>query len=206
MDQTPSSAARAAANQTPKPNAREATEQNIPPAQIPIQTAAIGPSDAEFADMIERATSPITTRPSVSFREIQNLQSANLPGRLEINAPPQTRKRCPSYQKARYMYNEILKALNAEMTSFEAKEYHNMSYEALLKSNIRPHYRKLRQRQQALLIAADDLIPILEKDGMINEQRTLKEDIDSVSTQMIAIKFSFGDSISIGTESNRRES
>ena len=41
MDHTPSSAARAAANQTPKPNAREATEQNVPPAQTLIQTDAI---------------------------------------------------------------------------------------------------------------------------------------------------------------------
>ena len=30
------------------------------------------------------------------------------------------------------MYNEIFKAFNAEMVSFEAQKYHNKSYEALL--------------------------------------------------------------------------
>ena len=64
------------------------------------------------------------------------------------------------------MYDETLKAFKAEMATFDDQHYFNMPFEDLPQSNIRPHYRKLRQRQQALLVAADDLIPILAKDGL----------------------------------------
>ena len=110
--------------------------------------------------------------------------------------PPQTRKRSPSYPKARYIYDETLKAFKAEMATFDDQHYFNMPFEDLPQSNIRPPYRKLRQREQALLIAAEDLIPILAKDGLIEEERLLKEELDNVSTQIIAVKPSFGDNVS----------
>ena len=55
------------------------------------------------------------------------------------------------------MYNENLKALNAEIARFDAQKYYNKPCEALINSNICPHYRKIRQGQQALAIAAEDL-------------------------------------------------
>ena len=165
-DRTPASAARAAANQTPSSNYQNAIEQNTPPTHNQQQIEALIHQNPEATDLHEIASpqNPITTRPSVSFREVQNLRSVNLPGALEItNTPLPTRKRNPSYQKARYMYDENLKALKTEVSKFDAQKYHNKPYEAIIKSNIRPHYRKIRQREQALLIAAEDLIPILKK-------------------------------------------
>ena len=104
------------------------------------------------------------------------------------------------------MYDETFKAFKTEMESFDAQHYFNIPYEDLSQSNIRPHYRKLRQREQALLIAADDLIPILAKDGLTEEERLLKEDLDSVSTQIIAAKLTYGDNVSKISEHSRRDS
>ena len=74
------------------------------------------------------------------------------------------------------MYDENLKAFISEMESFEDQHYFNTPHEDLPQSNIRPHYRKLRQREQALLIAAEDLIPILVKDGLTEEERLLNSE------------------------------
>ena len=104
------------------------------------------------------------------------------------------------------MYDKTLKAFKAEMASFDDQHYFNMPYENLPQSNIRPHYRKLRQRQQALLTAADDLTPILVKDGLTEEERLIKEDLDSVSTQITAVKFTYGDNVSKISEHSRRNS
>ena len=148
MDRITAAAAPNAANQTPTSNARDATEQNIPPTHNQIQTEATIHQNSE--EYLQRSGTPqntIPTRPSVSFREIENLKPVNLPGALEItNTPLPTRKRNPSYQKARYMYDETLKAFNTEMARFDAQKYHNQPYEALMNTNIRPHYKKLRQR------------------------------------------------------------
>ena len=207
MDRTNASAVQNTANQTPTSTDRNATEQNNPPTHSQIQTEAMIHQNSETHP--QKSATPhntITTRPSVGFREIQNLKSVNLPGALEItNTPLPTRKRNPSYQKARYMYDENLKALNAEITRFDAQKYHNQPYEALINSNIRPHYRKIRQRQQALQIAAEDLLPILGKDGMAQEEREVKEDLDNVSSQINAVKFQFGDSVSNSSEHRRQE-
>ena len=209
MDRITTAAVQNTANQTPTSNARDASEQNSPPAHNQIQFEALIHQNSEAIDLqeVESPPKPITNRPSVGFREIQNLKSVNLPGALEItNTPLPTRKRNPSYQKARYMYNETLKALNAEIARFDAQKYYNKPCEALINSNIRPHYRKIRQRQQALAIAAEDLLPILEKDGLVQEEREVKEDIDNTSSQIIAIKFQFGDSVSNCSEKTRQES
>ena len=72
---TPTLVAPEGANQTTSLNARDATEQNFPPAQTLIQTDAFIHSNPVSTDMHERATSPLITRPSVSLREIRNLQS-----------------------------------------------------------------------------------------------------------------------------------
>ena len=177
MDCINAAAVQNTASQTPTSDASYATKQNTPPAHNQQQIEVQIHPNPEATNLQKAASpkSPISTRPSVGFREIENLKSVNLPGALEItNTPLPTRKRNPSYQKARYIYDEASKALKAEISKFEAQKYYNKPYEALIQSNIRPHYRKIRQRQQALLIAAEDLIPILEKDGMIQEEREVK--------------------------------
>ena len=209
MDRINAVAVQNTANQTPTSNARDATEQNIPPTHNQIQIEALIHQNHETTNLQETSSpkNTITTRPSVGFREIQNLKSVNLPGALEItNTPLPTRKRNPSYQKSRYIYDEALKSLNAEIDRFDAQKYHNKPYEALISSNIRPHYRKIRQRQQALTAAAEDLLLILEKEGMVQEEREVKEDIDNASSQIIAVKFQFGDSVSNCSEKTRQES
>ena len=209
MDRISAAAITIAPSQTPTSCARAATKQNIPPTHNQIQIEAPiylnhGASDQQEASSPKSTT---TARPPVGIQEIENPKSVNLPGALEItNTPLSTRKRSPSYQKAKYMYDETLKALNAEIARFDAQKYHNEPYEALINSNIRPHYRKIRQRQQALQTAAEDLLPILEKGGMVQEEREVKEDIDNASSQIIAVKLQFGDSVSNFSERSRQES
>ena len=85
MDRTNAPAVQNTANQTPTSTDRNAAEQNNPPTHNQIQTEAMIHQNSE--EHLQRSATPqntIATRPSVSFREIENLKSVNLPGALEI--------------------------------------------------------------------------------------------------------------------------
>ena len=80
-----------AVSQSLQPEAREITEQIIPPTQNPIT------NDAMIQQNVESTG---------TGRELRNLQSINLPGVSEQVDANSTRARRPTYQKARFIYDE----------------------------------------------------------------------------------------------------
>ena len=72
MDRINAAAVQNTASQTPTSDASYATKQNTPPAHNQQQIEALIHQNPEAADLHEIAPqNPITTRPSVSFREIK---------------------------------------------------------------------------------------------------------------------------------------
>ena len=66
----------------------------------------------------------VSTRRSVLEKEIKNLQSYNAAGVSELHIPNYTsRKRVPTYNKAKYIYNEALESLRTEMQEFNAQKF-----------------------------------------------------------------------------------
>ena len=55
-------------------------------------------------------------------------------------------------------------AMQRELAELEAQKYLFRSLEDLPSTDIRPRYRKLRMREQALILASEDLCPLLEKE------------------------------------------
>ena len=89
------------------------------------------------------------------------------------------RLQLPSYQKAKGIFEEALKATQRELLEFEAQKYLQESPESLPLTDVRPRYRKLRMREQALILASEDLCPLLEKSGLVQESRTVQEEVNS---------------------------
>ena len=94
-------------------------------------------------------------------------------------------------------------ALKSHLRDFHAKNYTNAPPQDLAQTDLRPRYRRLRQREHALLAAMEDLSPILEKASMIQEQRALQEEVDSAQAQVVNIKFTFHNDVSTFTEDAR---
>ena len=69
-----------------------------------------------------KANMPTTSRSrqSVSRRELDNLRSVNQPGRSELAPLRSSRSRSPSFQKAKTIYEEAVKATQRESAEFEA--------------------------------------------------------------------------------------
>ena len=149
MNHTPSAVAAAAAKKTARKmqstNTQEAMGPNISiSAQQIIQTAVQIHNPAE--ETVNNNT-PLpqksVTQSKVSFRELHNLQSTNAPGTLELSSDiPSRRNHRPSYQKARFIYDEALEKLKTELEEFDAQSYHNLSPEVRAQSDIRLRYRQ----------------------------------------------------------------
>ena len=149
----------------------------------------------------------LATQPKVSFRELQNLQSTNNPGTLELSSGiPFRRNKRPFYQKARFIYDEALGKLKTELEEFDAQSYHNLSPEVRAQSDIRLRYRSIRIRDQVFTTAAQDLAPILEREGMAQELKELKQNIESVSAQVTSIKLTHVHDVSVFIETFGNES
>ena len=87
----------------------------------------------------------------------------------------------------------------------EARKCLFKSPETLPSTDIRPRYRKLRMREQALLLASEDLCPLLEKSGLIQEARKVREEVDYLLTPITNIKLTYKDLVSNVTGSVRQE-
>ena len=171
----------------------EKTEINNPPAQTHNQN-----DDLILQKDNESSTPPVSRgRQSISNRELNNLRPSNLPGRNELAPLQLSRSRSPSYQKAKTIFEEALKATHRELADFDAQNYHNKTPENLPSTDIRPRYRKLRMREQALILASEDLCPLLEKSGLIHESMTVQEQVNSALVPITNMKFTFHDFVSI---------
>ena len=142
---------------------------------------------------------------SSSVRELNNLKSVNPPGRLELDPLPPTRNRSPSLQKAQTIYQEAVRAIQRELAEFEAQRYLFKPREDLPSSDIRPRYRRLRMRKQALLLASEDLCPLLERRGLMQDVRKTREEVDLLLTPITNIKLTYKDVVSNVTGSARQE-
>ena len=60
-------------------------------------------------------------------------------------------------------------------------------------------------REQALLLASEDLCPLLERSGLIQEARKVKEEVDYLLTPITNIKLTYKDLVSNITDSVRQE-
>ena len=140
-------------------------------------------------------------RQSVLEREIQNLKSTNLPGLSELGPLRSTRNRGPSYQKAKSTFEDALKSLTRELMEFDDQHYYDESPESLPLTDIRSRYRKIHLRKQALMIATEDLSPLLEKSGLVQEERIIQKEVDAILIRITNIKLSFTDVVSRYTDS-----
>ena len=148
-------------------------------------------------------------------------EDQDVPGNLSPNGPknPPTqtqsqddpghrrsaRNKCPSLQKAKTIYEEVVRAVQRELAEFEAQKYLFKPLEELPSTDIRPRYRKLRMREQALLLASEDLCPLLEKYGLMQDVRKTKEEVDYLLTPITNIKLTYMDQVSNVTGSVRQE-
>ena len=144
----------------------------------PPSTAVEEPSNhVLFQDIDEYQNLPGVSSPKGlnSNTEVQNpptqTQSQDDPGHQnnneETNMPPaprrSTRNRSPSLQKAITIYEEAVRAIQRELAEFEAQKYLFKPHEDLHSTDIRLRYRKLCMREQALLLASEDLRLLREK-------------------------------------------
>ena len=104
------------------------------------------------------------------------------------NAPFATRTRRQTYERARLIFEEALDALKSHLTDFHAQNYTNAPQQDLAQTDLRPRYRRLRQREQVLLAAMEDLNPLLEKAGMAQEQTILQQEVDSAQSTSISAR------------------
>ena len=116
-----------------------------------------------------------------------------------------TRNKSPSLKKAITIYEEAVRAIQRELAEFEAQKYLFKSLEDLPSTDIRPRYRKLRMREQALLLASEDLRPLLEKRGLMQDARKIQEEVDYLITPITNIKLTYMDLVSNVTGSVRQE-
>ena len=158
MNHTPSAVAAAAAKKTARKMQSTDTQENMgpnistSPQQVSQTVAQIHSLGEE--DIITNTPIPqkVAAQSKVSFRELQNLQSTNVPGTLELSSDiPSRRNHRPSYQKARFIYDEALKKLKTELEEFDAQSYHNLSPEVRAQSDIRLRYRSIRIRDHSQL-------------------------------------------------------
>ena len=141
---------------------------------------------------------------TVRSRELENLKPTNRPGLAEAS-PTGPRRRKPSFQKAKIVCEESLRAAEQELEEFKDQNFPYMNPEALPQTDIKPRYRKLRLREQALILAAEDLRPILEKSGLKQDLATLNQQVDAVVAQTICIKLTYNKVVSKFTETDRSD-
>ena len=95
--------------------ALEAIVPSTPPPYLPFHAEAQVHHNTELTDI--RTDTPLpqdsAIRSKVSFRELRNLESVNLPGTSELAGAITTKRtRNPSYPRASFIYDEAYKALN----------------------------------------------------------------------------------------------
>lgn len=172
-----------------------------PPAQTHSQNGDLIHELHNETDMASASRSS----PSISRRELDNLRSSNPPGRSELAPLKLSRSRSSSYQKAKKIFVEALRATQRELVEFDAQKYLLQSPENMPLTDVRPMYRKLCMREQALILASEDLCPLLEKSGLIHEARTVPEEVNSALVPITNIKLTYKDVVSIMTDLAREE-
>ena len=93
---------------------------------------------------------PPTQTHSQDDSDHQNNNQSNMPPALRRS----TRSKSPSLRKAYTIYEEAVSAIQRELAEFEAQKYLLKPMEDLPSTDLRPRYRKLRMREQALLLAS----------------------------------------------------
>ena len=111
-----------------------------------------------------------------------------------------TRNRGPSYHKAKSTFDDALQSITRELTEFDAQNYYNEPPESLPQTDIRSRYRKVHMRKHTLMTAMEDICPILEKSGLVQEERILQKEVDVILIRITNIKLSFHDVVSQYTD------
>ena len=168
----------------------EVKENISPPAQNPNGN-----------DLNETTLIIPTTEVDRRSREIRNLGPVNYPGLSELAPLKPTRSRSPSYQKAKTIYDEALISIKEELDEFNAQNYDSILSENMPSTDIRPRYRKMKMKEIVLISASEDLAPLLIKSGLIEEERTIAEDVIAIHEQVTNIKLTYQDAVSNVTNS-----
>ena len=83
--------------------------------------------------------------------------------------------------------------MQRELAELEAQRYLFKSFEDLPSTDIRPRYRKLRMREQALLLASEDLCVLHERRGLTQDAKKIHEEVDYFLTPVTNIKLTHKD-------------
>ena len=192
----------------------------LAPPHCPSSTAVEEPSNhAPFQDIVENQNLPGVSSPKGldSNTEVQHPptqtqsqdDSSHQNDNEETNIPPaprrSTRNRSPSLKKAITIYEEAVKAIQRELAEFEAQKYLFKPYEDLHSTDIRPRYRKLRMREQALLLASEDLRLLREDSGLMPDARKIQEEVDYLLTPITNIQLTYRDLVSNASGSAHQE-
>merc|ERR1711873_21271 len=192
----------------------------LAPPHCPSSTAVEEPSNhAPFQDIVENQNLPGVSSPKGldSNTDVQHpptqTQSQDDPSHQndneETNMPPaprrSTRNRSPSLKKAITIYEEAVKAIQRELAEFEAQKYLFKPHEDLHSTDIRPRYWKLRMREQALLLASEDLRLLRENSGLMPDAKKIQEEVDYLLAPITNIQLTYKDLVSNVSVSARQE-
>ena len=137
-------------------------------------------------------------RPKNLDRELKNLRSINPPGSSEVvQGTAGTRIRLPTLPNARFQYSQIRDAIQDELEEFFDQQYHNLSPEQHLGTDMNERFRSIRRRKAALVMSADDLSKVLSLKGHSQEIRQLKNEVQDILAKVTNIRLSYPDAFSI---------
>ena len=137
-------------------------------------------------------------QPKKLDRELKNLRSINPPGSSEIvQGTYGTRIRLPTLPNARFQYSQIRDAIQDELEEFFDQQYHNLSPEQHLGTDMNERFRSIRRRKAALVMSADDLSKVLSLKGHSQEIRQLKNEVQDILSKVTNIRLSYPDAFSI---------
>ena len=135
---------------------------------------------------------------SLASREIRNLRSVNPAGHAEsIKGTSGTRIRLPTLTNARSTYTQIRDAIQDELEEFFDQQYHNLSPEQHLGTDMNERFRSIRRRKAALVMSADDLSKVLSLKGHSQEIKELKNEVEGILSKVTNIRLSYPDAFSI---------
>ena len=141
---------------------------------------------------------PATTPKNINTnREMEMLQSYNTLGTSEGAILEFTSsRRTPSLNKARSTYTDALEAIEHELEMFHENNFHLSSTGELPNTTLNIHYKKLRAREQALIISCTDLTQIISNMGLSEERTKLVNEVRGIQSQITNIKLMYREFVS----------
>lgn len=83
-----------------------------------------------------------------------------------------------------------------QFENFNAGKFHHFSTEELPRTTLNAQYKRLRARDQALLVRCTDLIQLMINKGLSNERTKVVSEVRYIQSQVTNIKLNYRDFVS----------